>query len=859
MFENILAGVEKPGRYVGNEGNVRRKSFAEAQVRFALAFPDVYEVGLSHLGLRLLYHQLNGLDGVMADRVYAPWFDFEQQLRNSGEPLRALESGRPLDQFDFVGFSLQYELSYSNILTMLDLGRIPLRARDRIPGKHPWLIAGGPCAFHAEPLAEFFDFMVIGEAERVLIELIDLFRRWQGFDKTNSRPSRREFLEELRHVPGIYVPEFFRVSYQHSGPVAAIEPLYPDYTQVGKRLIMDLDGNSPIPEKPLVPLLDIIHNRLGVEIARGCTRGCRFCQAGYIYRPVRERDPAAVLQATQTAVAQSGFEELSLLSLSTGDYCQIQPLLTALMDRLARQKVAVSFPSLRVGTLTPEMMAAVRRVRKTGFTLAPEAGSERLRRVINKDIRDEDLLAAAQTAFQLGWRLLKLYFMMGLPTETDADLDALVDLSKRVWRLAKAARASLNVSVSTFVPKPHTPFQWAPQLSREAVEERLEYLRRKFNRPGLRLKWHHPGHSLLEAVFARGDRRLGDVLLRAWELGARFDGWTEKFREDIWQQAFADCGLDSAFYAQRERDHAEVLPWDHLSAGVEKAFLRHEYEKALSQEFTADCRWNACSNCGVCDHKNIHPVTYGADCADWAPPAEQAEIDVAEKDQQLLWLRYSKLGSMRFFGQLEVAQAFARAIRRSRLPVSYSQGFHPHVKLSFGQALPLGLESLVEEAYLTLTQKTEAASIMAQLNASLPLGLRIEEARTVARRIKAPDCVVVTYRVSNLRRWGLHSIVQNWPKQLDKPLMKKTKKGEVIAPLRQVLAGVRQINETSIEMDLVERPTQCFRPTMILELLLGESTEHLPSCRMCKIAVSAFAGLEESQDVSRAHHQCQLL
>lgn len=849
MLEKLLVGVEKPGRYVGNEWNARRKSFDDAEVRFALAFPDVYEVGLSHLGLRLLYQQLNTLQGVMADRVYAPWFDFEQQLRDSGEPLRAIESGRPLHQFDFLGFSLQYELSYSNILTMLDLGRIPPRAKDRVAGEHPWVIAGGPCAFHAEPLAEFFDFMVLGEAEHVLIELIDLFRCWKEAGKTNSRWSRSDFLDELRKIPGIYIPEFFRVSYQQSGVIAAIEPLYPDYTQVKKRLIMDLDGDSPIPEKPLVPLLDIIHNRLGIEIARGCTRGCRFCQAGYIYRPARERNPSNVLQCTEKAVQQSGFEELSLLSLSTGDYCQIQPLLTALMDRLVEQKVAVSFPSLRVGTLTSAMMDAVRRVRKTGFTLAPEAGSERLRQVINKDILDEDLLAAAQTAFRSGWRILKLYFMMGLPTETDADLDALVNLSQRVWRLAKSARASLNVSVSTFVPKPHTPFQWAPQAPREIVEQRLEYLRQKCNRPGLKLKWHHPGHSLLEAVFARGDRRLGDVLLRAWELGARFDGWTEKFREDIWQQAFVDVGLDPAFYAQRERNCAELLPWDHLSSGVEKAFLWREYEKALSREFTADCRWSACSNCGVCDHKNIHPVTYGGDNAVFAPPPQQAEIGVAEKDQQLLWLRYSKLGEMRFFGQLEVAQAFARAIRRSRLPVAYSQGFHPHVKLSFGQALPLGLESLAEEAYLTLTRKLDAALIMARLNASLPLGLKVEEARAVERRMKVPDGVVVTYRVSHLLRWNLLSIVQNWSKYLDKPLTKKTKKGEVIAQLGQMLADVRQIGETTLEMDLVERSTQCFRPAMILELLLGEAADILPSCRICKVAVSAFAGLEESQDV----------
>lgn len=859
MLEKLLVGVEKPGRYVGNECNARRKSFDAAEVRLALAFPDVYEVGLSHLGLRLLYHHLNELTGVMADRVYAPWFDFEQQLRNSDEPLRALESGQPLHRFDFIGFSLQYELSYGNILTMLDLGRVPLRAKDRMAGKYPWVIGGGPCAFHAEPVAEFFDFLIIGEAEQVLIELIGLFRSWKESSRTASHYSRREFLEELRKVPGIYIPQFFRISYRQNGTIAAIDPVYPDYTQVTKRLIMDLDGDSPIPDKPLVPLLDIIHNRLGIEIARGCTRGCRFCQAGYLYRPVRERNPANVLRCAEQAIEQSGFEELSLLSLSTGDYCRIQPLLTLLMDRLVQQRVAVSLPSLRVGTLTAEMMAAVRRVRKTGFTLAPEAGSERLRRVINKDILDDDLLAAAQTAFQLGWRLLKLYFMIGLPTESDTDLDALVNLSRRVWRLAKTTGAAINVSVSTFVPKPHTPFQWVPQMRPELVQNRLESLRQACRRPGLKLKWHHPGHSLLEAVFARGDRRLGDVLVRAWELGARFDGWTESFREDIWRQAFTDIGLDPAFYAQRDRDYAEVLPWDHLSAGVDKDFLWREYEKALDREFTADCRRHECSNCGVCDHKLIHPVTNDTDNGDFILPPKPAANDGADKEQQLLWLRYSKLDDMRFFGQLEVAQAFARAIRRCRLPVAYSRGFHPHVKLSFGQALPLGLESMVEEAYLTLTQKREAASVAALLNASLPPGLKVEEARTVERRMKVPDCVVVTYRVSDLPHRHLHSIVQNWSGQLDRPLIKQTKTGEVTARLGEVLVDVRPIGETSLVMDLLERPTQCFRPAMILDLLPGEFTEHLPSCRICKTAVSAFAGVEESQDVCRAHHQRQLL
>lgn len=847
MQEKSLHGIEKPGRYIGGEFNSYGKSFAEAGVRFALAFPDVYEVGLSHLGLQLLYHVLNRMDSVMADRVYAPWQDYERSLRDLGEPLCGVESGQPLHAFDFVGFSLQYELSYSNILTILDLGGIPLESADRTL-EHPCVIGGGPCVYNPEPVAQFFDFFVLGEAEEVLGELVEAFERWKA-----SRGTRQDFLQEIRKIEGVYVPSFFEVSYGTDGTVSAVTPRFDDYTSVRKRLILDLDEDAPIPETPLVPMLDIVHNRLGLEIARGCTRGCRFCQASFIYRPVRERDPQVLLERAQAAIAQSGFEELSLLSLSTGDYCRIQPLLAALMERFEREKVAVSFPSMRVGTLTPELMELIRRVRKTGFTLAPEAGSERLRRVINKGILEEDLLSAAESAFGLGWRVLKLYFMTGLPTEMEEDLDALVELSLKVWTLAKPSRSSVNVSVSTFVPKPQTPFQWAPQISREAVDARLRALKERLRKPGLRLKWHQAGHSILEGVFARGDRRLGDTLKRAWELGARFDGWTELFREDLWERAFEETGLDPAFYNQRERRREEILPWDHLSAGVDKEFLWKEYERALGEKVTPDCRWNVCSACGVCDHKTIQPRLHSEEVP---LTVEQRGVAApAEEESHAYSFRYAKVDKARFIGQLEVAQAFSRAVRRAGLPGAYSRGFHPHLKLSFADALPLGMESLVAEGRLTLTKRLDPLVIKSRLNACLPEGLRIEAVRQATARAMQADKQRAVYRISGLTSFEVHRLLDGWSRRLDDELVKKTKKGEKRALLREILLDMRQGDASNLEMDLFEGTQMFFRPTMILQHLLGEPLEHFAGCRICKTAVSRLAGAEEKEDVGRAHHQ----
>jgi len=845
-MEKCLYEVEKPGRYLASEINAFRKDFDRARVRFALAFPDVYEVGMSHLGLKLLYDFLNRTEGVMADRVYAPWVDLERNLREQAEPLVGLETGRPLRDFDFVGFSLQYELSYTNILTMLDLGGIPLRAQERGRGD-PWVIAGGPCAFNPEPLAEIFDFIILGEAEEVLFEVIEAYRKWQG-----HKGQRQDFLEKVREIEGVYVPSFFNVSYQPDGIINAIEPRYPDYTVVTKRLIQDLDQGSPIPLRPLVPMLDIVHNRLGLEIARGCTGGCRFCQAGFIYRPVRERQPQVVFDRAIEALANSGFEEISLLSLSSGDYCQIQPLLTSLMEHFLPRKIAVSFPSMRVGTLTPELMALIRQVRKTGFTLAPEAGSERLRRVINKRILGEDLLAAAENAFQLGWRLLKLYFMIGLPSENQADLDALVKLCLEVWHRAKPSRSSVNVSLSTFVPKPQTPFQWAPQISGDLIESHLSELKARLRRPGLRVKWHHPEHSLLEAAFARGDRRLGKVLMRAWELGARYDGWSETFRGDLWQRAFSDARLEASFYANRERSLEETLPWDHLSAGIPKDFLLKEYQNALEGRVTEDCRFSPCTQCGVCDHQTVRPVLHKNLEEGVRVPQQEVEQDEA---CHLYWFRYSKVGAGRFYGHLEVSRGFSRAIRRAGLPSVMTKGFHPHVKLSFVEALPLGLESLVEETYLSLSQKLEAGDIQSRLNEQLPVGLQIEAVAPVERPVPRPEKRRVTYVVSGLIPWRVRRILQGWPKRSTEILHKKTKKGQTSAALGEIILDVRQLDESSMELDLYEGAQMNFRPMAILHHLLEEPLAALFGCRICKIAVVPFTGLEEEGNVLGAYHK----
>ena len=733
-----LLDVEKPARYLGGEmGSVVKP---QAELRIALAFPDVYEVGMSHLGLKILYRILNDLEGVAAERVYAPWPDMAALMTSAGEPLATLETGTPLAACDLVGFTLQYELSCTNILSMLSQAGIPWRADQRDSG-FPLVIAGGPGAYNPEPLAPFLDAVLLGDGEQAAIEIAETLRQW----KRDGAGSKSELLERLARIDGIYIPSMFAIDYQADGRIAAIRPLKAGYERVRRRFLTDLE-QAPFPDQPIIPFMKTVHDRVAVEIAPGCTRGCRFCQAGYIYRPLRERSPEQIQQLIQTALQASGYDEISLLSLSTGDYSCIGPLLQTLMQQYAASRVAVSLPSLRVGTLTPELIDEIRKVRKTGFTLAPEAGSERMRRVINKGITEADLLEGAANIFGAGWRLIKLYFMMGLPSETRDDLLAIADLARQVKQQARkvGSHGEVNVAVSTFVPKPHTPFQWQRQLTLEETRERQALLRDELRRRKLNYKYQEAELSFLEGVIARGDRRLGPVIERAVQLGCQFDGWREHFSLNRWLQAFAECGVDAEWYL-RERDQDELLPWEHLDSGVGKPFLLQEYRASLAEAATEDCRNGHCSGCGVCDFQQVtnHLVTSELSLA---PPATVAE---AEPEHRRLRMRFCKRDKISVLSHLELINLFTRAVSRAGLPVLFSQGFHPHPRFSFATATSVGVESEAEylDIYVNAMGPAEAQE---RLNRVLPPGIAILDAQEMPLKTESLSVLIdaTRYRVT---------------------------------------------------------------------------------------------------------------
>ncbi len=725
-LDRILAQVNRASRYTGGEWNSVRKEWDAAAVRLVLAFPDLYEIGMSHQGLQILYHLLNQRADLLAERVYAPAPDMEALLRREGAPLFSLESRRPLMDFDVLGITLPYELCVSNILTILDLAGLPFLAAER-NASHPLVIGGGPCAFHSEPVAEFFDAILLGDGEEAVLQIADTVKAWKA-----AGGGRAEALLALARIPGVYVPSFFRPVYDSAGKLQAVEPLLPGYERARRRVLPELLP-SLAPTSPLVPHAKIVHDRLGVEIARGCTRGCRFCQAGIIYRPVRERSATEVMDLACRGVAQCGFEELALLSLSTGDYSCLPEVLLALMDRLATERVSVSMPSMRVGTLTPEIMAQIKRVRKTGFTLAPEAGTDRLRRVINKGITEEDLMATCQAAFGLGWKQLKLYFMFGLPTETMGDVEAIAALASKARAIAPGGRALINVSVATFVPKPHTPFQWEPQLSMAEGYARIDLLKGRLRGRGLNLKWNDPRMSFLEGVLARGDRRLTPVVIEAWRRGARLDAWSDHFALARWQEAASACGIELDGYLAG-RDHDEPLPWQHLDVGVSPTFFAEEYAKALAEAYTPDCRVHGCQQCGLCDFKTIRPVVCrrpesGEVVGVAGPPAPTAagEKSAPPTFHPVYQINYSRLGDGRFLSHLELLQLFFRALRRVRLPLAYSQGFNPTPKVAFSPALPVGTESRVEYLRCETTMPlTDLDRLVQELNAQLPVFIRVQ-------------------------------------------------------------------------------------------------------------------------------------
>ncbi|MDE2485227.1 MAG: TIGR03936 family radical SAM-associated protein [candidate division NC10 bacterium] len=837
MMNEILPQVSRPSRYIGMEWNAVKKDPAKTAVRIALAFPDTYEIGMSHLGLKILYQILNRRPEFMAERVYAPWTDAEMLLRQRLIPLCTLESGYSLADFDLIGFTLQYELSYTTILNMLDLAGVPLKSAERREGD-PFVIGGGSVGFNPEPIAEFFDLFVLGDGEEVVLEVCETVAAWKA-----SGGRRDALLEAWTRIPGCYVPAL------HQGET------------IRKRTAIHLNGidYGAFP----VPFMEIVHDRASIEVMRGCTQGCRFCQAGYLYRPLRERSAEEIRRLALQAIRETGYEEVSLASLSIADLTVLPDVVPSLMDTLLPEKISLSLPSLRVETLNrfPQVADEISRVRKTGFTIAPEAGSRRLRKVINKEGFDEEqIFTAVRNAARSGWESVKFYFMIGLPTETQEDLDELVRITRESARVARAESArgfGLTVSSSPFVPKPHTPFQWFAQDSMELLQEKQDYLRRKLREVKVSYKWHNVRSSFLEAVFSLGDRSLGRAIRRGYELGCRLDGWTEHLKFDRWMQAFEETGIDPKAIANRPRNLDEPLPWDHIDTGVSKAFLQREYKKALEARGTVDCHTATCTACGeICmpnwptwaeqvgmkvssSEFGVSGSTCAAQSA--APETRNAKPETSsEAPVQRIRFVFQKVGVLRFLSHLEVMRALSRALRRAGVAVAYSQGFNPQPKLSCALALPVGVEGRQELGDIELRAAMAPEELTTRVNRCLADGLQLLRAWEVP--LTAPSLTALAreavYRVSLPlngcakqigERLGAQAFCDEW---LDRPsilVSVERKDGRVEIDARPQILGLAALQEEegTLCWDLRLRTGQGIgvRPQAIMTHLLQETLD----------------------------------
>ena len=823
-LEELLSLVSNPVRYLGNEIHSIRKDPSRTRLKFCLAFPDVYEVGMSHLGFQILYHILNGKEGIACERAFAPWVDMEQVLREKRVPLTSLESSTPLDQFDFLGFSLQYELCFTNVLNMLDLSHIPLRAEER-EGRFPLVIAGGPSAFNPAPVADFFDAFVLGDGEEVVLEIGDVALRWK-----EANGKKEDLLKSLSQLEGVYVPS-----------------LHGERERVRKRTVSDL-SLAPFPTCSIVPYMKVVHDRLSMEIARGCKRGCRFCEAGFIHRPYRERDPKGIEKTIYDSLERTGYEEVSLLSLSAGDYSSIGPLLSNLMDRFEPKRVAVSFPSLRIESVMGRLAEEVKRVRKTGFTLAPEAGTERLRRVINKDVDEEVLFQGLAELFSKGWKNIKLYFMIGLPTEREEDLKGIVNLSKQIVSVGQRQKVhpNVNVSVSTFVPKPHTPFQWEGQIPLEEMKEKLHFLKDEVRRNRLHFKWQDPHLSFLEGIFSRGDQRLSRVLMEAHRLGCRFDGWSDQFRFPLWKEAFEKAGVDMDLGTRRRR-FEDPLPWSFIETGVMPAYLQDEYQKGLREEMSPPCPDAGCRTCGMCDGKTIRVVSHQSQGARFQGRVER-ERPRNRGMKQKMQLRFTKMEKMRFVSHLELARLFYRASKRAGFFLCHSEGFHPLPRIVFARALPVGVESLSEIVRIELEKRILPQEAKRRLNSVLPQGIEILDAEEIplfsSPVVLSPFAV---YWVSLDHLLSKEEVVTRIKGALDEKELyidqeRKGKKRRLdIRPLiarmelKEEGKGLQEVSPWGVEMVLRNEAGRTAKPSEILEAILGLKGESLSRCRIVKV------------------------
>ncbi len=865
-MRKLLALIPKPTRYLGIEEGAIHKHPAATSLRIALAFPDMYEVGMSYLGQKILYGIINQRESWWAERVFTPCTETAEVLREHAAPLTTLESDTPLHAMDAIGFHVTHELCYTNILYMLDLGGIPLRSADRGDSLTvPIIMAGGGCTLAAEPIAPFMDLMVLGEGETVMVALLELLELCKQEGST-----RHDFLRRASRIPGIYVPSFFR--FEGSGK--PLVPLYADHTAPARCVLPDMNTAS-FPVTQPVPF-GAVHSRLALEIARGCTRGCRFCQAGMIYRPARERSVEELERILHETLASTGYDELSFLSLSTGDFSALKTLFTRTVDRCADEQISVSLPSLRVGSIDDDIMARMAGIRRTGATLAPEAGSQRLRDVINKGITEEQLMLHIRKLFQHGWQQVKLYFMIGLPTETDEDLDAIVELCRKVRGAAgRTRRLNVTAAISPFVPKAHTPFQWEAQIPLEEIRRRVFYLRDAFRQEkSMRMRWHEPASSALEGIFSRGDRRLADAVETAYRKGAIFSSWMEHFALEPYLEALAEHGLTYEEYIA-ERPEDDTLPWDHLVSGISRGYLLRERKRALDMAITTDCRYDSCHVCGVCDvgtkpslldrpvpdtqyhnvlnlpqrdqytHEpevdergNVIQKTQAEDQAH--PPSLAANLGV-KAGHYRIW--YAKEGPAIFLSQLELQALFERIFRRAKLPMAFSQGFHPLPLISFGMALPVGVASKAEWVNIFLREPLSAQEVFHAIATLFPRGMQPTRVETLDGGRRQPQAVseefLLEYRGPRERQEEFLASLAAFAVTDSFFWTRKTKKGERTQDLRALVRNISPVapDKVAASEDFTEAPAR-------LALTLDWSESYVSPLKLVQAVVPGFSLLD---------------